>query len=100
VFEIAKEKREERIREQNRKIYEKLLKEKETGNINVNNEKDQLSLLEEDPEVAVLEDLEGMDMKKKGVFETLVGKKQQIQLATQVVRMILKIDDIIQDNSQ
>jgi T-complex protein 1 subunit epsilon len=34
------------------------------------------------------------DMKKQGVIETLIGKKQQIYLATQLVRMILKIDDI------
>jgi T-complex protein 1 subunit epsilon len=37
-----------------------------------------------------------MDMKKQGVFETLIGKQQQLQLATQVVKMILKIDDVIQ----
>jgi T-complex protein 1 subunit epsilon len=35
------------------------------------------------------------DMKDQGVFETLSGKLQQIQLATQMVRMILKIDDVI-----
>eukprot|EP00211_Chloroparvula_japonica_P001254 CAMPEP_0119133472 /NCGR_PEP_ID=MMETSP1310-20130426/13386_1 /TAXON_ID=464262 /ORGANISM="Genus nov. species nov., Strain RCC2339" /LENGTH=538 /DNA_ID=CAMNT_0007124165 /DNA_START=142 /DNA_END=1758 /DNA_ORIENTATION=+ len=35
------------------------------------------------------------DMKKQGVFETLIGKKQQFLLATQVVKMILKIDDVI-----
>jgi T-complex protein 1 subunit epsilon len=35
------------------------------------------------------------DMREVGVFETLIGKQQQIQLATQVVRMILKIDDVI-----
>ncbi|KAF1429371.1 T-complex protein 1 subunit epsilon, partial [Spheniscus magellanicus] len=34
------------------------------------------------------------DMKQQHVIETLIGKKQQISLATQVVRMILKIDDI------
>ncbi|XP_032898885.1 T-complex protein 1 subunit epsilon [Amblyraja radiata] len=34
------------------------------------------------------------DMKKQHVVETLIGKKQQISLATQVVKMILKIDDI------
>lgn len=33
-------------------------------------------------------------MKEQHVFETLLGKKQQISLATQVVRMILKIDDV------
>lgn len=35
------------------------------------------------------------DMKDQLVFETLIGKQQQIQLATQVVKMILKIDDVI-----
>jgi T-complex protein 1 subunit epsilon len=35
------------------------------------------------------------DMKDHLVFETLIGKQQQIQLATQVVKMILKIDDVI-----
>ena len=34
------------------------------------------------------------DMKVQNVVETLGGKKQQIQLATQLVRMILKIDDV------
>ncbi|XP_060680773.1 T-complex protein 1 subunit epsilon [Hemiscyllium ocellatum] len=34
------------------------------------------------------------DMRKQHVIETLIGKKQQISLATQVVKMILKIDDI------
>eukprot|EP00456_Euglypha_rotunda_P028054 TRINITY_DN2231_c0_g1_i11.p1 TRINITY_DN2231_c0_g1~~TRINITY_DN2231_c0_g1_i11.p1 ORF type:complete len:149 (+),score=32.97 TRINITY_DN2231_c0_g1_i11:169-615(+) len=36
------------------------------------------------------------DMKSQRVFETLIGKQQQILLATQVVKMILKIDDVIQ----
>jgi len=35
------------------------------------------------------------DMRKLGVFETLIGKQQQLQLASQVVKMILKIDDVI-----
>lgn len=35
------------------------------------------------------------DMKEIGVFETLIGKQQQLQLAAQVVKMILKIDDVI-----
>ncbi|KAM3212406.1 hypothetical protein ACQJBY_065463 [Aegilops geniculata] len=35
------------------------------------------------------------DMKEQNVFETLIGKQQQILLATQVVKMILKIDDVI-----
>lgn len=34
------------------------------------------------------------DMKEQHVIETLIGKKQQISLATQMVRMIMKIDDI------
>jgi len=36
------------------------------------------------------------DMKSQRVFETLIGKQQQILLATQLVKMILKIDDVIQ----
>jgi T-complex protein 1 subunit epsilon len=36
-----------------------------------------------------------LDMKKQKVFETLIGKKQQILLATQLVKMVLKIDDIM-----
>ena len=35
------------------------------------------------------------DMKKQKVFETLIGKQQQLLLATQLVKMILKIDDIV-----
>jgi len=35
------------------------------------------------------------DMKAQHVVETLIGKIQQIRLATQVVKMILKIDDVI-----
>ncbi|KAK6102489.1 T-complex protein 1 epsilon subunit [Brugia pahangi] len=34
------------------------------------------------------------DMEKQKVMETLLSKKAQISLATQVVRMILKIDDV------
>ncbi|CAK9303655.1 unnamed protein product, partial [Gordionus sp. m RMFG-2023] len=34
------------------------------------------------------------DMKTCNVIETLIGKRQQILLATQMVKMILKIDDI------
>ena len=33
-------------------------------------------------------------MKEQNVIETVLAKKQQIMLATQVVKMILKIDDI------
>jgi len=39
-----------------------------------------------------------LDMKKQRVFETLIGKKQQLLLATQLVKMILKIDDIMTPN--
>lgn len=39
------------------------------------------------------------DMKVQGVFETLSSKRQQFLLATQVVKMVLKIDDIIEQNS-
>ena len=35
------------------------------------------------------------DMSKQRVVETLIGKQQQIMLATQLCRMILKIDDVI-----
>jgi len=35
------------------------------------------------------------DMREQRIFETLIGKQQQFQLATQVVKMILKIDDVI-----
>ena len=34
------------------------------------------------------------DMRQQNVFETLIGKKQQLMLATQVCKMILKIDDV------
>jgi len=40
------------------------------------------------------------NMKERNVFETLVGKQQQLLLATQVVKMILKIDDVIKQGSQ
>lgn len=36
-----------------------------------------------------------MDMKAQRVFETLHGKSSQLRLATQVVKMILKVDDVI-----
>jgi T-complex protein 1 subunit epsilon len=39
------------------------------------------------------------DMDKQKVFETLVGKKHQMTLATQACKMILKIDDVIKPNS-
>eukprot|EP00758_Cryptobia_borreli_P004567 Tbor_TRINITY_DN4459_c0_g1::TRINITY_DN4459_c0_g1_i1::g.8015::m.8015/K09497/CCT5; T-complex protein 1 subunit epsilon len=36
-----------------------------------------------------------LDMKQQRVFETLHGKSSQFRLATQVVKMILKVDDVI-----
>ena len=54
--------------------------------------------------IGVTQESEGLtdhsaDMRKLGVFETLKGKQQQIQLAAQVVKMILKIDDVISGGS-
>ncbi|CAL6001424.1 TCP-1_chaperonin subunit epsilon [Hexamita inflata] len=40
------------------------------------------------------------DMKEQFVFETLHSKQQQLMLATQVVRMILKIDELIEEDEQ
>jgi T-complex protein 1 subunit epsilon len=34
-------------------------------------------------------------MKDQRVYESFLSKKQQLELATQVVKMILKIDDVI-----
>jgi len=38
------------------------------------------------------------NMEDINVFETLLSKKQQLNLATQVVKMILKIDDVIEED--
>lgn len=35
------------------------------------------------------------DMKEQNVFDPLISKIEQFKLATQVVKMILKIDDVI-----
>jgi len=35
------------------------------------------------------------DMREQGVYDSLIAKKQQFLLATQVVKMILKVDDVI-----
>lgn len=40
------------------------------------------------------------DMKLQKVFDPLVSKQQQLLLATQVVKMILKIDDVLQMGDQ
>lgn len=37
-----------------------------------------------------------LDMKSQGVYESLIGKRQQFLLATQLAKMILKIDDVIE----
>ncbi len=34
-------------------------------------------------------------MAEQGIYESVMSKKQQLELATQVVKMILKIDDVI-----
>ena len=39
-----------------------------------------------------------LDMKAQNVYETLHGKCCQLRLATQVVKMILKVDDVIVTN--
>ena len=35
------------------------------------------------------------DMKAQYVYDPLISKRQQFLLATQVVRMILRVDDVI-----
>lgn len=35
------------------------------------------------------------NMYEQGIFESAASKKNQLELATQVVKMILKIDDVI-----
>lgn len=37
------------------------------------------------------------DMKQQKVIETLHGKSEQFRLATQIAKMVLKIDDVIED---
>jgi hypothetical protein len=37
----------------------------------------------------------GIDMKQQHVFDPLLAKRQQYLLATQLVRAVLKIDDVI-----
>eukprot|EP01099_Mayorella_cantabrigiensis_P002689 TRINITY_DN2182_c0_g1_i1.p1 TRINITY_DN2182_c0_g1~~TRINITY_DN2182_c0_g1_i1.p1 ORF type:complete len:536 (-),score=157.76 TRINITY_DN2182_c0_g1_i1:107-1714(-) len=39
------------------------------------------------------------DMKEQCVFDSLIARRQQLLLATQVVKMILKIDDVIKQGS-
>lgn len=40
------------------------------------------------------------DMKEQYVFDSLISKRQQFLLATQLVKMILKIDDVIMHNPE
>ena len=40
-----------------------------------------------------------IDMCEQGVFDTLIAKRQQFYLATQLVKMVLKIDDVILHNT-
>jgi len=55
-----------------------------------------LSLQENNPYLGIdCNDVGTSNMQEQNVFETLIGKQQQIMLATQVVKMILKIDDVI-----
>ncbi|KAG0595177.1 hypothetical protein M758_UG146200 [Ceratodon purpureus] len=54
------------------------------------------TLQEQNPHLSIdCNDVGTNDMQEQYVFETLIGKKQQVLLATQVVKMILKIDDVI-----
>eukprot|EP01096_Ripella_sp_DP13-Kostka_P002086 TRINITY_DN1277_c0_g1_i1.p1 TRINITY_DN1277_c0_g1~~TRINITY_DN1277_c0_g1_i1.p1 ORF type:complete len:538 (+),score=290.70 TRINITY_DN1277_c0_g1_i1:306-1919(+) len=53
-------------------------------------------IAEQNPRIGVhCFELAARDMKEAGVYETLLAKQQQFLLATQVVKMILKIDDVI-----
>ena len=54
-----------------------------------------MSLDEVELNTSVEDGYHSTDMREIGVFETLIGKQQQLQLAAQVVKMILKVDDVI-----
>lgn len=54
-------------------------------------------MAEKNPHLGIdCKDVGTNDMKAQNVFESLSSKKQQLFLATQVCKMILKIDDVIQ----
>ena len=54
---------------------------------------------EENPFIGVDALAKGItNMMEQGVVEAAASKKNQIELATQVVKMILKIDDVIAPN--
>lgn len=56
----------------------------------------QMNMQENNPHYGIdCNDVGTNDMCEQNVFEALIGKQQQILLATQVVKMILKIDDVI-----
>jgi T-complex protein 1 subunit epsilon len=56
-------------------------------------------ILEHNPHLGIDCNLTGeSDMKKQFVFDPLISKRQQLLLATQLVKMILKIDDVIAYN--
>lgn len=56
-------------------------------------------LLEKNPHLGIDCNLTGNpDMKHQFVFDPLISKRQQFLLATQLVKMILKIDDVITYN--
>ncbi|EAR99432.2 TCP-1 (CTT or eukaryotic type II) chaperonin family, epsilon subunit (macronuclear) [Tetrahymena thermophila SB210] len=60
-----------------------------------------LQVSQNNPRIGVDCLLEGTsDMKEQKVYETYLSKRQQFQLATQVVKMILKIDDVISPDHQ
>ena len=57
-------------------------------------------LSENNPHLGIdCKDLGTNDMKEQNVFESLSSKKQQLFLATQVCKMILKVDDVIQPSN-
>ena len=56
-------------------------------------------IIENNPRLGIdCNQLSNSDMKFQSVFDPLVSKRQQFYLATQLVKMILKIDDVIIHN--
>jgi chaperonin GroEL (HSP60 family) len=45
--------------------------------------------------VMTLDYADQVDMRTQHVYDPLISKRQQFLLATQVVRMILRVDDVI-----
>lgn len=50
--------------------------------------------------VASIDTADVSDMRTQHVYDPLISKKQQFLLATQVVRMILRVDDVIGELKQ